>query len=175
MSCMLPTATLRCACCAVFILPNITALLLLAGCRSSQWQRRITAIARYHQAVAWLSPPARSCTAASRCTWWPPRLTARLPLQGQGFGGSPWHTNSTGLSSSAVRHSGQSLRSCQRHITAFGLPAGWPQSVCAALVRHAQASGAALTLRRATGSAFGHRLFSYPLASAGRLPFGAGR
>jgi hypothetical protein len=26
-------------------------------------------------------------------------------------------------SSSAVRHSGQSLRSCQQHITAFGLPA----------------------------------------------------
>jgi hypothetical protein len=28
MSCMLPTATLRCACCAAFILPNITASLL---------------------------------------------------------------------------------------------------------------------------------------------------
>ena len=31
------------------------------------------------------------------------------------------------------------------------------------------------TLRRSFGSAFGHRLFSYPLASAARLPFGAGR
>jgi hypothetical protein len=41
MSCMLPTATQRCACYAVFILPNITALLLLAGCRSSQWRRRV--------------------------------------------------------------------------------------------------------------------------------------
>lgn len=51
----------------------------------------------------------------------------------------------------------------------------WHQSVCEALVRHAQAPRTALTLRRATGSAFGHRLFSYPLASAARLPFGAGR
>jgi len=76
MSCMLPTATLRCACCAAFILPNITALLLLAGCSSSQWQRRITAIARHHKAVAWLSPPARSCTAASRCA----RVSATSPL-----------------------------------------------------------------------------------------------
>ena len=83
---VLPTATQHCACCAVFILPNITALLLLAGCRSSQWQRRITAIARQHKAVAWFSPPARSCTAAIRCTWWPPRLTAGLLPESQGFG-----------------------------------------------------------------------------------------
>jgi hypothetical protein len=121
MSRMLPTATRRCACCAVFILPNITALLLLAGYRSSQWQRRSTAIARYHQAVAWSSAAARSCTAALRYTLWPTRLTARLLLAGHGFGRLPWHTGSAGLSNNAVRHSGQSLRSCQRYITTFGM------------------------------------------------------
>jgi hypothetical protein len=42
-------------------------------------------------------------------------------------------------SSSAFRHSDQSLRSCQRHITTFGLPAGWRWSVRTARLRYAQA------------------------------------
>ena len=133
MSCMLPTATLRYACCAVFILPNITALLLLAGCRSSQWQRRITAIARHHKAIAWLSPPARSCTAASRCTWWPPRLTARPPLESQGFGKLPCHTISARPTHSAVMHSGQSFRSFWRHITTLFRSKSCISSQCAQL------------------------------------------
>ena len=133
MSCMLSTATLRCACCAVFILPNITALLLLAGCRLSQWQRRITAIARQHKAVAWFSPPARSCIAASRCTWWPPRLTARLLMESQGFGRLPRHTISAYHTHNAVMHSGQSLRSCQRHITALVRSTSCISSQCAQL------------------------------------------
>ncbi|TSA11927.1 MAG: hypothetical protein D4R79_08580 [Comamonadaceae bacterium] len=53
MSCMLPTATLRCACYAVFILPDITALLLLAGCISSQVARRGTAMPRPMVSARW--------------------------------------------------------------------------------------------------------------------------
>jgi len=121
MSCMLPTATLRCACCAAFILPNITALLLLVGCISSQWQRRQTAIAKQHKAVARFSQAARSCAPALRCTLWPPRLTAGLLLGGYGSGRLPGHTSIAGPANSAVTHSGQSLRSCRRHITAFGM------------------------------------------------------
>jgi hypothetical protein len=101
-----------------------------------------TAEYRYRQKTAMLSrgfgPQRGHVPPPFAALLWPPRLTAGLLLGGYGFGRLPRHTSSADLSNNAVRHSGQSLRSCQRHITAFGLPAGWPQSVCEALVRHAQ-------------------------------------
>lgn len=45
-------------------------------CRSYQWLRRVTAIARHHKAVAGQPPPSRPCAVASRCAWWPPHITA---------------------------------------------------------------------------------------------------
>ena len=53
MSCMLPTATLRCACCAVFILPNITASLSRESVAQASVQGGI--------------PPCTGTTKLSRC------------------------------------------------------------------------------------------------------------
>ena len=83
---------------------------------------------------------ARSCTAAIRCTLWPPRpdrlmSSERLwPLSDHAA-----RPAASAPLSSAVRHSGQSLRSCPRHITALGLPAWQGWSVRTARLRYAQA------------------------------------
>ena len=45
-------------------------------------------------------------------------------------------------------HSGQSLRSCQRHIIAFGSPAAWHLSVRTARLRYAQAARVASPVLR---------------------------